>query len=386
VVAISRKVAGGLSVANVRSAKSAGRSRIGIELRAGLRCPLDPTRSKVWPPGNSGGLFVTEKTVGVDISAAAMAFVLAMIFVRLLCSERLAALVLDVPNDRSLHARPVPRTGGVGAMLAAGITWLFVPGSPVAIAVPAILLAAMFLVDDIRGLPVSLRFAAQFAAGVTFLGWTGPYPILLWPVLALGIVWSVNLYNFMDGSNGLAGGMAVIGFSTYAVAAAASGAADIALLSAVVAGAAGGFLVWNLDPARIFLGDAGSIPLGFLAATIGVLGWQRGIWPFWFPALVFSLFIVDSGLTLAKRLVHRENPFQAHRSHYYQRLIRMGWTHGQLAAHAFAAMAATAGSALLLRGASLPVVLVVLAAWCVVIAAVAAAIDRRWRVSPVRGQ
>ena len=318
--------------------------------------------------------------------AAIVTFALALGFVRALCSDRLAGLVLDIPNERSLHERPTPRTGGIGLMLAAALTVLVFAAGPRAIVVPALCLAAVFLIDDVRGLPVLPRFLAQFAAAIWFLAASGPYGWLLFPLLMLGIVWSSNLYNFMDGSNGLAGGMAVIGFAAYALAANAAGDAEIALLAAVVAGASAGFLVWNFDPARIFLGDAGSIPLGFLAAAIGVLGWSRGLWPFWFPALVFSTFIVDSGLTLAKRLVHRENPFQAHRSHYYQRLIRMGWSHRRLALNAYGLMAATSLAALWLRSASLALSLLGLALWLAAFAGLALLIDLQWRSSPVRGK
>ncbi|MEZ5854790.1 MAG: glycosyltransferase family 4 protein [Hyphomicrobiaceae bacterium] len=265
------------------------------------------------------------------VLAGLCSFVIALALVRWLASEMLADLVLDVPNDRSLHTKPVPRTGGIGLMLAASSAVLVAGGGPTGLVFAMVVLAAVFLLDDIKGLPVGLRFAVQFLMAIVFLAWTGPYAIWLWPLLVTGLVWSANLYNFMDGSNGLAGGMAVIGFGAYALAAWSGGSTDLAVLAAAVAGAAAGFLVWNFDPARIFLGDAGSIPLGFVAAGLGVVGWQRGLWPFWFPALVFSTFIVDSGLTLAKRLIHRENPFQAHRSHYYQRLIRMGWSHRRLA-------------------------------------------------------
>jgi UDP-N-acetylmuramyl pentapeptide phosphotransferase/UDP-N-acetylglucosamine-1-phosphate transferase len=324
--------------------------------------------------------------LSTPLIAAVTALVLAAAFVRALWSDRLAGLVLDIPNERSLHSRPIPRTGGIGLMLAAAVTLLVFPGAPKSIVIPAVLLAGVFLIDDVRGLPVLPRFIAQFAAAIAFLAVTGPYAIWLWPFLVLGIAWSINLYNFMDGSNGLAGGMAVIGFAAYAIAAAGAGDHELALVSAVVAGAAAGFLVWNFDPARIFLGDAGSIPLGFMAATIGVLGWDRGDWPFWFPALVFATFIVDSGLTLAKRIIHGESPFQAHRSHYYQRLIRMGWTHRRLASSAYALMAATSLSALWLRNGSLSIKLLGIAIWAAVLAALALAIDLRWRASPARGQ
>ena len=336
--------------------------------------------------GIPGGLVMTgQLTVSTPLIAALVSFGLAVGLVRVLWSDRLAGLVLDVPNDRSLHDRPTPRTGGIGLMLTVAVSLLVFGAGPRSIVVPAVLLAAVFLIDDVRGLPVLPRFVAQFGAAIGFLAASGPYGWFLFPLMALGIVWSANLYNFMDGSNGLAGGMAVIGFATFAFAAAWAGDPELALLAAIVAGAAGGFLAWNFDPARIFLGDAGSIPLGFLAASIGVLGWDRGLWPFWFPGLVFATFIVDSGLTLAKRLLHRENPFQAHRSHYYQRLIRMGWSHRRLALSAYALMAATSLSALGLSNMALSMRLLGLVIWLAAFATMALAIDIRWRASPVRG-
>ncbi|MFM9938054.1 MAG: MraY family glycosyltransferase [Hyphomicrobiaceae bacterium] len=317
-------------------------------------------------------------------------FLLSLGLVRLLCSDRFARLVLDIPNDRSLHDRPIPRTGGIGLMLAAIIGWwlagLFgLDGAVRMTALLAGVVALLFLIDDVRGLPVPVRFAAQFAAALAFVNAAGPFSLWLSVLLILGIVWSMNLYNFMDGSNGMAGGMAVIGFGALAVAAHRVDAGDLAMLSGIVAVAAAGFLVWNFDPARIFLGDAGSIPLGFLAAVIGILGWQRGVWPFWLPGLVFAYFIIDSGLTLAKRIIHGEKPWHAHRSHYYQRLIRMGWSHKQMALAAYTLMLATASSALLLQKAGPVTVIAALIAWALILGILALKVDRTWRASPVRG-
>ena len=318
--------------------------------------------------------------MSTPLLAGILAFGLALGFVRALWSERFAGLVLDIPNERSLHVRPVPRTGGIGLMLSVAVSILVFQGGPAALILPALGLAALFLVDDVRGLPVPVRFVAQFSAAAAFFAWSGPYPypLLLLPLLALGVVWCINLYNFMDGSNGLAGGVAVIGFGTYAVAAYLTGAGDLALLAAVIAGAASGFLVWNFDPARIFLGDAGSIPLGFLAAAIGVEGWQRGTWPFWLPLLVFSPFVVDATVTLARRIGRGEQPWQAHRTHYYQRLIRSGWSHKRLALAVYALMLAAAGSALSHRTAAAPAAAMHLVLWVAVYAGIAIAIDRRW--------
>ncbi len=309
-----------------------------------------------------------------------VAFIAAGIFVRLLATPALARLVLDIPNDRSLHAVPTPRTGGVGLLLGCAVAWVFAGGASLLplVAGLAALLGVLFFIDDVRGLSVPVRFASQFAAAIAFVLASGPYALWLMPLLVLGIVWSMNLYNFMDGANGFAGGMAAFGFGAYAIAANAAGANDLALAGAIIAGGALGFLLWNFDPARIFLGDAGSIPLGFLASVLGVLGWQREVWPFWFPVLVFSPFVLDATVTLLQRALRGEKLWQAHKTHYYQRLVGMGWSHRQLALAEYALMACVALSALIFRESGWPAVVALIAAWTSVYVTIASIVDQRW--------
>jgi UDP-N-acetylmuramyl pentapeptide phosphotransferase/UDP-N-acetylglucosamine-1-phosphate transferase len=125
--------------------------------------------------------------------------------------------------------------------------------------------------------------------------------------------------------------MTVFGFSCYGAAAFFSGNHAFALLNFSIASAAAAFLLFNFHPARIFMGDAGSIPLGFLAGCLGLIGWLRHDWAWWFPLLVFSPFIVDASVTLLKRAYARAAIWQAHRDHYYQRLVQMGWGHRRTA-------------------------------------------------------
>jgi len=312
--------------------------------------------------------------------AALISFILAAIAVRILASDRFLMRIVDIPNERSLHETPMPRTGGVGLLLAAGSTWAVLSSwelSPL-VAIAAAL-AALSLADDVKGLPVSVRFIAQSIAALAFLT---AYGSAHWAALVLllpAIVWMTNLYNFMDGSDGLAGGMTAIGFGTYAAAAGITGANDIALLSASIAGAAIGFLLWNFPPARIFMGDTGSIPLGFLAAAIGVVGWQRGVWPWWFPALVFSPFIVDATATLVARFLLGERLHEAHKTHYYQRINRMGLGHRGTALCEYALMLAAAVTALVCRDWGPIGVTVLLLAWAALYAALMYMIDKRWR-------
>src|SRR4030095_6825063 len=137
---------------------------------------------------------------------------------------------------------------------------------------------------------------------------------------------------------GLAGGMAVIGFGTYGLAAWLAGSSEFALLAWSIAAASAAFLLFNFPPARVFMGDAGSIPLGFLCGALGAYGIANEAWPAWFPLLVFSPFSVDASVAIARRVLRGERFWIAHRSHYYQRLVLSGWGRRRLAGWSYALM------------------------------------------------
>ena len=191
-------------------------------------------------------------------------------------------------------------------------------------------------------------------------------------------MWITNLFNFMDGADGLAGGMAIFAFATFGAVAAAAGHAPLAVWSIAFAGAVAGFLFFNLNPARVFLGDAGSISLGFLAGVFGIWGWAAGAWPFWFPFLVAAPFFLDATVTLMRRVVRRQAFWRAHREHYYQRLIRMGWTHGRMALCEYVLMAGSSGLAIWMLGWPQSAQMIGLACAGIGFAILAYAIDRRW--------
>jgi UDP-N-acetylmuramyl pentapeptide phosphotransferase/UDP-N-acetylglucosamine-1-phosphate transferase len=278
----------------------------------------------------------------LQVGAAGAAFAIAFAAVQLLLA-RFARFALDHPNERSLHAQPVPRTGGI-AVLAGACVSFFVDGNQVWLPlVLALGLAALSFADDLRPLPAAVRLAAHLAAAAIVV-WFYLAPISAWQalVLVVGIGWLTNLYNFMDGSDGLAGGMSVIGFGAYALA--ANG--PVATVSLCIAAASAAFVVFNFHPARIFLGDVGSIPLGFLAGALGIVGWRDDAWPLWFPLLVFAPFIADATVTLVRRALRGERVWHAHREHFYQRMVRSGLGHAGTAGVAYGAMALCAASAL----------------------------------------
>lgn len=291
--------------------------------------------------------------------------------------RRRHVLPMDHPNARSLHVTPTPRIGGLGIMAGFVATSVWLADTTL---LPAMLgafaLGGVSLADDVRGLPVWLRFLAHFIAAA---GCLVAFELTGWLLLAgvLGVVWMTNLYNFMDGADGLAGGMAVIGFGAMAVAAWEANANDMAMFCAAIAAAALAFLRFNFPPAKLFMGDAGSIPLGFLAASIGMYGTSQDYWPALFPVIVFSPFILDASVTLLKRALRGEKIWRAHREHYYQRLVRMGWSHRKmtLSSYAFMLFCAMVGLAYLQQTES-SVLLVAL--WISSFVLIFIAVDWRW--------
>jgi UDP-N-acetylmuramyl pentapeptide phosphotransferase/UDP-N-acetylglucosamine-1-phosphate transferase len=307
-----------------------------------------------------------------------------------------SALPPDVPNARSLHARPVPRAGGYAvwagfvpaALLAAPrapIEWpLWLPGWVALVIVSAI--------DDVREVRVLPRLAVHAAAALWAAAWLvlqqphayDPVAALLSTIaIALVIAWSANLYNFMDGTDGLAATMGAIGFVAYALGVLANDpAASTAAASATFVAAAAAiipFLAVNRPRASMFLGDVGAVPLGYLAAVFGIGGVVGGWWETWFPLLVFLPFIADATLTLLRRMARGERLWEGHRSHFYQRLHQLGAGHaGTLAAYG-AAMVGSAATALYCRFRAPVAGWWALAAWIAVVLTLFATIDYHWR-------
>jgi len=268
---------------------------------------------------------------------------------------------LDHPNERSLHTEATPRSGGVAilasvliGMVIAATGYAFLPQSkgflPKGFASASFwivgsiaLVTTVSFLDDRKGLPVGLRFGAQAMAAMIVVWGVGlalssiPIPglgtvDLGWfaaPVSLLFLLWMTNLYNFMDGMDGFAGGMTLIGFGFLAYFGWSAGHPFMFLASTMISVSALGFLVHNFPPARIFMGDVGSIPLGFAGGTLILLGLRDGLFDFWVPMLIFSPFILDATVTIIRRAWRGARVWEAHREHYYQRLVLNGWSHGR---------------------------------------------------------
>jgi UDP-GlcNAc:undecaprenyl-phosphate GlcNAc-1-phosphate transferase len=298
-----------------------------------------------------------------------------------LLSNKVAKKMQDVPNERSLHSTPVPRIGGFGLMAGLLCGWVLMLNALVWwVVLPLLILFAVSLIDDMHSLPVKQRLLSHLIAAAILVAGSGLFAqqgVVITAVVLLSTVWVTNLYNFMDGSDGLAGGMALFGFSMYGFAALLAHNTNLALLNFCIAAAAASFLYYNFHPAKIFMGDSGSISLGFLAAAMGLLGWQQRSWAVWFPLMVFSPFVIDASVTLLKRALRGARVSEAHREHYYQRLIQLGWGHRTVALVEYGLMLGVGISALWLLNNPFP--WQVFLAWGAVYACLMLLLDMRWK-------
>jgi len=309
----------------------------------------------------------------------------ALALIALAMLRRFAArLPLAQPNARSLHDEAIPRMGGL-AIWAGGLPGALI-APPAGIAMPAwltgfVLVAIVSAVDDWRGVRPAVRLAVHaLAAALAVAGFSGASAangVGLSIVGVVAIIWAANLYNFMDGSDGLAALMAVCGFG--ALGAAATNAGQSAGCFYAIATAALVFLAVNAPPARMFMGDVAAVPLGFLAAAWGIAGVRAGVYPAWLVALVFLPFWSDATVTLVARIARGERVFLAHRSHYYQRLHQLGAGHRGTLLCFGVLMVGTATSGLFALAIAPAAGWVVLAAWIAVHAALFAGIEYHWR-------
>ena len=326
----------------------------------------------------------------LTLALAALAAAIATAALALLL-RRADGLPQATPNPRSLHARPVPRVGGLaiwaGALPAIIVFAVTVPQEALGWIPAWAILLLVSLRDDVRGLAIPVRLAAHGACALWFAFWIVPTgsagpAMQAAHVLAAGLLvaWSLNLYNFMDGNDGLAAVMTIVGFAAYGIAGAAG--TTLSLVALPLAFATLPFFFVNRPPARMFMGDVGAVPLGFLAAAFGLAGVLHGLWGAWFPVLVFLPFIADATLTLLRRAWRRERWWEGHRSHYYQRLHQLGAGHaGTLAVYA-ALILGTGVTAVACARVAPEWGWRVLLVWCVVLVLPFAAIDYHWARKP----
>ena len=249
-------------------------------------------------------------------------------------------LPLDPPNERSSHTRPTRRGGGIGVVPPVLLVWAWLaldaPWAWAAIAGCLVLMAVSWA-DDHTDLPPGWRFLLHAAVVAVMVGLMPAearvvHGVPMWfdrALTVLGWLWFVNLFNFMDGIDGISGvETAALGIGI-AVVSAFGAVTGLAPFGLAVAGAGLGFLVWNWHPARVFLGDVGSIPLGFL---LGFLLLRLAVAGHLAAALILpAYYVADATVTLLRRLLNGEKIWQAHRHHFYQRAVQGGASHARVA-------------------------------------------------------
>ena len=284
------------------------------------------------------------------IFVATITFGLAVVLTAILIWQLNKNNVMDIPNERSSHVTPTPRGGGIGIIMAILVGWLLdriltdtLNGNEIIILAASVGLAFICFIDDLRGISAFLKLIFQiicilpgliflFETGGLFREWMGPE----FDIVVTGFIWLwfINLFNFMDGIDGITGSQVMIlGFGIAVFAATGIITAQVLGPSIVFLAAAMGFLVWNWSPAKVFLGDVGSIPLGYL------IGWclisiqtetTTPLTSLIIIAILPGYYLADASITLGIRILRGNNPLEAHKNHFYQRASQNGASHASI--------------------------------------------------------
>jgi Fuc2NAc and GlcNAc transferase len=286
---------------------------------------------------------VTE-TLALALGCAVISALITYTVLRL----ALARGLLDLPNERSSHAQPTPRGGGTAIVVAstAAFIGLYLLGRldirVLAALLGGLLVAGVGLIDDHRPLRAGPRLGVHLIAALWAVAWLGGLPplrvgtrlaelgVIGYALATLAVAWTTNLFNFMDGIDGIAAcEAAFVAVAGATLSVAGSGAAGAAL---VFAAACMGFLMWNWPPARIFMGDVGSGYLGYILAVLALATAREDGTAAWIWLILGGVFFADATVTLIRRVLRREPLYQAHRSHAYQWLARRWGTHRSVTA------------------------------------------------------
>ncbi|MFH0799359.1 MAG: glycosyltransferase family 4 protein [Pseudomonadota bacterium] len=281
-----------------------------------------------------------------------VALMMSMLMTRFLIWYALRQSLIDCPNERSSHVIPTPRGGGLSigiscmlGLVVLGISSYVALNLAVAFAGAGFLVAAVGFWDDHGHVPPKRRVAMHFIAAIWALCFVSGsvsffhLSLLGWffnVFLVVSVVWVLNLYNFMDGIDSIAAAEAIFVGGSAAAFFYASGATGLALFSILLVVSTAGFLVWNLPPARVFMGDAGSGFLGVMIGMLALAGIKGSSVNIWVWLILLGVFLVDATLTVARRMARGTRWFEAHRSHAYQHAAQRWNSHGKVTMAVFA--------------------------------------------------
>ena len=314
------------------------------------------------------GLFTEREIVIAFLAAAAIVFFLTPLVARV--APLVGAVDDPIRSDRPrVHTRPLPRIGGLAivvGILAPASLVLDPTGPYVGILLGTLAVAALGLVDDVRGVPPSVKLAGVALAALIPVGvydvsfssvevpLLGAHDVPGWLAIAVTVFWITlvaNLVNLIDGMDSLAAGIVAIAAFSFALLAVSFFRFDAAILAATVCGATLAFLPHNYYPARIIMGDTGALALGFLLAALAVEGVLKTAATIALvaPLLAIAVPVLDTSFVILKRLKYRRPPWSADQNHFYHRFLRIGFSQRKTAAYLHAWAALLAGSAILIR-------------------------------------
>lgn len=296
---------------------------------------------------------------------------------------------IDVPkDDRRMHKKPIPRLGGLAIFFGFMVSiLLFVEITPEmrSILLGSVIIVVLGVVDDICALPAMLKFAVQIAAalipalnGVVIQAFSNPnifsdnlYWVLGWLSIPFTVLWIVaitNAVNLIDGLDGLADGVSAISATTVLVIALMGSELQVAIVMAALVGACVGFMPYNLNPARMFMGDTGATFLGYILATMSIQGLFKfyAVISFAVPFLILGLPIFDTAFAFIRRIAHGQSPMHADRGHIHHRLIDMGLSQKQAVATLYVISAILGLSAVVLTTGGEQKAMLLFAALCIV--------------------
>ena len=298
---------------------------------------------------------------------------------------------VDVPKDaRRMHKTPIPRLGGLAIFIGFMLSVLILGnvqgnGQLQSILLGSVIIVVLGVVDDIMALPAMLKFVIQIVAalipalnGVVIQAFSNPNVFsdsLYWvlgplsiPFTVLWIVAITNSVNLIDGLDGLANGVSAISATTMLVIALLASEAEVAVVMAALVGACVGFMPYNLNPAKMFMGDTGSTFLGYILATMSIQGLFKfyAVISFAVPFLILGLPIFDTAFAFIRRIAHGQSPMHADRGHIHHRLIDMGLNQKQAVATLYVISAMLGLSAVVLTTGGEQKAMLFFAALCIV--------------------
>lgn len=300
-------------------------------------------------------MILENRLIGYVMLALLVALVISFLMTPVVKTFAYKVGAIDVPKDaRRMHKVPIPRLGGLAIFIGFMVSILLfvrITTEMKSILLGAVIIVVLGVVDDIMALPALLKFVIQIIAalipathGVVIQALSNPnifsnnaYWVLGWlsiPATVLWIVAITNAVNLIDGLDGLANGVSAISATTVLVIAILGSEAQVAIVMAALVGACVGFMPYNLNPAKMFMGDTGATFLGYILATMSIQGLFKfyAIISFAVPFLILGLPIFDTAFAFIRRIAHGQSPMRADRSHIHHRLIDMGLNQKQAVA------------------------------------------------------